>query len=125
VAAVLRRGSRILVTRRHGHADRGGQWEFPGGKVEPGETEPEALVREIREELGCRIAVGPLVARTSHGYPDLEVELAFYDCVLEPGDEPALLGAAALEWAEADHLAQYDFCDADRPVLAAIAAARR
>ena len=125
VAAVLSRGSRILVTRRPGHAERGGQWEFPGGKVEPGESEPEALVREIREELGCGIAVGPLVARTSHRYPDLEVELAFYACRLDPGAEPTLLGAAALAWAGADRLGDYDFCEADRPVLPAIAAARR
>ena len=124
VAAVLRRGGRILVARRHGHAERGGQWEFPGGKVEPGEGEPEALVREVREELGCEVSVGALLARTSHRYPDLEVDLAFYACELLPGPEPAPLGAAALEWAEAGRLEAYDFCEADRPVLAALAAAR-
>jgi 8-oxo-dGTP diphosphatase len=121
VAAVIRRGGRILVTRRHGHAERGGQWEFPGGKVEPGEAEPEALAREIREELGCEIRVGPLLARTEHRYPDLHVELAFYECTLPEGAEPTLLGAAAMDWAEAGRLAEYDFCEADRPVLPAIA----
>jgi len=117
VAAVLRRDGRILVTRRHGHADRGGQWEFPGGKVEPGESEPEALRREIREELDCEVAVEDLVARTSHRYPDLEVELAFYACRLAPGAEPRLVGAAAMTWELPGKLAGYDFCEADRPVL--------
>lgn len=122
VAAVIRRGGRILVTQRHAAAERGGQWEFPGGKVEPGETEAEGLVREIREELGCELEVGPLLARTEHAYPDLRVALAFYECRLLPGQEPSLLGAAALEWAEASRLGDYDFCEADRPVLGAIAA---
>ncbi len=123
VAAVLVRDGRILVTRRHAHAERGGQWELPGGKVEPGESEPEALAREIREELGCAISVGALVARTRHRYPDLEVELAFYACALAPGAEPRLLGAGAMEWAEARRLGEYEFCEADRPVLPEIASA--
>ncbi len=121
MAAVVRRGDRVLITRRHGHAERGGQWEFPGGKVEPGETEAGALAREIREELGCAVAVGPLLARTSHRYPDLEVDLAFYACELAPGAEPQLLGAEALDWADASRLAEYDFCEADRPVLSELA----
>ena len=73
VAAVIRRGSRVLIARRRDGAERGGQWEFPGGKVEPGEGEPAALVREIDEELGCAVEVGPLLARHRHRYPDLEV----------------------------------------------------
>ena len=117
VAAVVRRGGLILVTRRHGHAERGGQWEFPGGKVEPGEGEGEALVREIREELDCAVSVGELLARTTHRYPDLEVELAFFACALLPGSEPRLVGAAAMEWAEPGRLTTYDFCEADRLVL--------
>jgi 8-oxo-dGTP diphosphatase len=121
VAAVIRRGGRILITRRHGHAERGGQWEFPGGKVEAGEDEPAALRREILEELGCEVAVGPLVTRTSHRYPDLEVELAFFVCELSPEVEPTLLGAAALDWALPERLAEYDFCEADRPVLPVLA----
>ena len=121
VAAVIRRDGRILITRRHGHAERGGQWEFPGGKVEPGEGEPSALRREILEELGCEVAVGELLARTLHRYADLEVELAFYACELAAGIEPSLLGAAAMDWADPGRLAEYDFCEADRPVLPALA----
>jgi 8-oxo-dGTP diphosphatase len=120
VAAVIRRGGAILVTRRKDDAERGGQWEFPGGKVEAGESEPAALIREIREELGCDVEVGPLIARHVHRYPDLEVELAFHDCTLPPGAEPRALGVAAMEWAERGALGRYDFCEADLPVLPVI-----
>jgi 8-oxo-dGTP diphosphatase len=122
VAAVIRRDGRILVTRRLGHAERGGQWEFPGGKVEAGEGEEVALRREIHEELGCDVAVGALLARTEHRYPDLAVELAFYACTLAAGSVPRPIGAAALEWAEPSRLPEYDFCEADRPVLSTLAA---
>ena len=117
VAAVVRRDGRVLVTRRHPSAERGGLWEFPGGKLEAGESESEALVREIREELGCAVTVGRLLCRHRHRYPDLEVELAFYACQLAPGEEPRCLGAASLEWAPEAALSSYDFCEADRPIL--------
>jgi 8-oxo-dGTP diphosphatase len=120
VAAVVRSGDALLISRRRADAARGGQWEFPGGKVEPGESEPDALRREIGEELGCGIEVGPLLARHAHRYPDLEVELAFYACALPAGAVPAAIGVAALEWAKVGTLASYDFCEADRPVLPAI-----
>ena len=118
VAAVIRREGRILVTRRPDRPDRPGQWEFPGGKVEPGEPEEAALRREIAEELGCVLEVGPLLLRHHHDYPHLEVELAFYECRLPDGAEPRCLGVAALEWAAAGTLARYDFLEADRAVLA-------
>lgn len=125
VAAVVRRGAEILISRRHAHAERGGQWEFPGGKVEPGEAEPAALRREILEELGCEIEVGGLLVRHVHRYPDLEVELAFYACRLPPGAAPRPLGVAALEWAPDSALARYDFCEADLPVLPLLASSGR
>jgi 8-oxo-dGTP diphosphatase len=117
VAAVIRGPDGLLISRRLAGADRGGQWEFPGGKVEPGEAEPEALRREIREELGCGLEVGPLLLRHIHRYPDLEVELAFYACRLPAGAEPRALGVSALQWAAPGTLASYDFCEADRPLL--------
>ena len=121
VAAVVRHGGRILITRRRDDAERGGLWEFPGGKVEPGEAEPAALRREIEEELGCAIEVGPLLLRHRHRYPDLEVELAFYACRLQEGAEPRCIGVAAMEWAPEGGLAAYPFCEADVPVLGALA----
>ncbi len=118
VVAVVRRGDRILITRRHQAADRGGLWEFPGGKVERGESEPDALTREIREELGCGLEVGRLLLRHRHRYPDLEVELAFYSCALPDREEPRALGVAELTWAAVGTLERYPFCEADVAVLA-------
>ena len=120
VAAVARRDGRILVTRRPPRGGRRGQWEFPGGKVEPGEEEPAALAREIAEELGCPVEVGRMLLRHRHAYPDLEVELAFYACRLPPGAEPRCLGVAELAWAEVGRLSSYDFLEADRAVLGEI-----
>jgi 8-oxo-dGTP diphosphatase len=118
VAAVVRRGDALLVTRRPDLPGRPGQWEFPGGKVEPGEGEPEALARELREELGCAVEVGRLLLRHAHRYPDLEVELAFYACAMAPDARPAPIGVAELAWARIGTLAAYDFLEADRAVLA-------
>lgn len=117
VAAVVRDADRILVTRRLDRPGKKGQWEFPGGKVEPGEAEPDALVREIAEELGCAIEVGALLLRHHHRYPDLDVELAFYAARLPDGAIPRALGVAELAWAPADGLAAFDFLEADRAVL--------
>jgi 8-oxo-dGTP diphosphatase len=122
VAAVIRGPAGILISQRFAGAERGGQWEFPGGKVEAGEGEPAALRREILEELDCRLEVGSLLVRHRHRYADLEVELAFYDCRLAAGAEPRPLGVARLAWASPGTLASYDFCEADRPVLPAIEA---
>lgn len=119
VAAVIRRGDAILVTRRPDRPGRPGQWEFPGGKLEAGEGEAEALRRELREELGCEAEVGRLLLRHRHRYPDVEVDLAFYACALAPADaSPAALGVAELAWAPIGTLASYDFLEADRAVLA-------
>ncbi len=118
VAAVVRRADRVLVTRRLDRPGARGQWEFPGGKVEPDEDEPAALRRELREELGCDAEVGPLVLRHAHTYPELEVELAFYRCALAPGADPRPIGVSEIAWALPGTLATYDFLEADRAVLA-------
>jgi 8-oxo-dGTP diphosphatase len=117
VAAVVRQGDAILVTRRLDRPGQPGQWEFPGGKVEAGEDEPAALRREIAEELACDVAVGRVLLRHEHRYPDLEVELAFYACALPTGASPRPVLVAEVAWARAGTLASYDFLEADRAVL--------
>lgn len=119
VAALLvRPGPQFMATQRPAGAARGGLWEFPGGKVEPGETDAQALVREIREELGCEIAVERFLAVSTHRYPELEVELALYQCRLVSGEPtPAPHSAQALTWASSEELARLDFAEADLPFL--------
>ena len=123
VAALLvRPGPSFLATRRPDGAARGGLWEFPGGKVEPGESDAGALAREIREELGCEVVPGRLLAVNTHPYPDLEVELALYRCELLSGEPTASLGSAqALTWSSAEALGRLPFAEADVPFLALLA----
>ena len=122
VAAVIRREGLILVTRRLPGGPLGGLWEFPGGKVEAGESEPDALAREIREELGCDVSVGRELFRHDHDYPHVHVELVFYACTLRPGAMPRCLGVAEIAWVSPEELDRREFCPADVPVLGRVAA---
>ncbi|HEY8057041.1 MAG TPA: (deoxy)nucleoside triphosphate pyrophosphohydrolase, partial [Terriglobales bacterium] len=120
VAAILRRGATILICQR-GAGRFAGKWEFPGGKCEPGESEPEALRRELREELGIETEVGSLFARVRHRYAGSgEVEIAFYEIAAFLG-EPREISTpplfAAMEWADPARLPTYDFLAADLPLL--------
>ena len=90
VAAVVLKDGRYLVTRRQKGTHLEGYWEFPGGKVDPGETAEAALVREIREELDAGVEVGRLVLSTTHHYPERSVCLAFYECALTSEPRPLL-----------------------------------
>jgi 8-oxo-dGTP diphosphatase len=121
VAALIERDGRVLVTRRHDKGERAGLWEFPGGKVEQGEGEPDALVRELVEELGVTVRVGELYGRLSHDYPDLHVDLALYRAELLPGPEPRALEAADLRWPLRRELTALPFCEADVPLLQKLA----
>src|SRR5205085_10547613 len=98
VAALIERAGEVLVARRKEAGERAGLWEFPGGKVEPGEGERAALARELREELGVRVQVGELYARVDHFYPDIQVELARYRARLRDNEEPRPLTAEELRW---------------------------
>ena len=92
-------------------------WEFPGGKVEPGETLAQALRRECREELDITVDVGPLYMELTHVYPDLTVHLRLFSSAISRG-EPKLLEHRDLRWITRDEIPQYDFCPADEAILA-------
>ena len=103
-AAMLTRGQTVLLCRRPEGKARALQWEFPGGKLEPGETGEQALARECREELGAEVRVGPRVDELVFDYPDLSVHLTLYQA--EPLTEPRALEHSALEWAGPSEQAQ-------------------
>ena len=121
-AVVLDRG-RVLLTQRAEGTHLEGLWEFPGGKLEPGESPEEALVRECREECGIEIAVDDILEVTFHRYPEKDVLLLFYRCSIVSG-EVRHLQVNAHAWVAPDELDRYDFPPADAGVLARIRALR-
>jgi 8-oxo-dGTP diphosphatase len=98
-----------------------GAWEFPGGKVELGETPQQALQREIEEELGCEVLVGGLVANTTHVYEDITVDLTTYWCELVSG-EPQALEHHDLRWVDPAELESLAWAPADLPAVAQVRA---
>ena len=121
VAAVIRDGGRILATQRGYGPFRDG-WEFPGGKVEEGETEREALVREIREELRAEIAVDEKIGQVEHDYPAFHLSMGCYFCHLTEGT-PELTEHEAARWLTRDTIGDVDWLPADLGILPKIAAA--
>jgi 8-oxo-dGTP diphosphatase len=117
VAAVIRReDGRLLITQRLADDTLGGYWEFPGGKVDPGEELRAALVRELREEIGVEAEIGAEIHHITHAYPDRDVRLYFYEVRIVSG-EPRLIEVADLRWVTLDELMDYQFPEADRPLL--------
>lgn len=116
-AAVIVREGRVLLTRRTDGQHLAGMWEFPGGKLEPGESPEETLVRECREECGIEIEVGEILDVTHHRYPEKEVLLLFYRCVLLEG-EVQNLQVADHAWVAPPDLDRYELPPADHRVVA-------
>lgn len=116
VAALIWQGNRFLICRRPPHKARGLLWEFVGGKVEPGETPQEALIRECREELGVIVTVGETFMEVVHEYPDLTVHLTLFHAEIAEG-ELQLLEHVALQWITVGEIGQFDFCPADTEIL--------
>jgi 8-oxo-dGTP diphosphatase len=119
VAALIYTGERLMICQRPAEKARGLLWEFVGGKVEPGETGPEALIRECREELGITVAVGDVFCTVEHVYPDITIHLTLYRCTIQEGT-PVLYEHAALRWVSPEELDAYPFCPADKEILALI-----
>ncbi len=115
VAAIIEEADRFLLTRRQSGVHLAGLWEFPGGKVDPGETPAGALQRELREELDVEIDPGEAVFNTRHAYPDRTVELTFYRCTLKGNPRP-LLGQE-MRWVARPELASLGFPPADTELI--------
>ena len=119
-AGVVVEDKRLLVSRRKAGTHLGGMWEFPGGKVEPGEDPRDALTRELAEELGVVARVGEIVDVTFHRYADADksVLLLFFDAILdERSPRPRALDVAEVSWLPAHELEPASFPPADREVL--------
>jgi 8-oxo-dGTP diphosphatase len=115
-AAIWVQNGRVLIARRPPGASQAGLWEFPGGKVRPGETPEQCLQREIREELGVEIAVGDFFAESIYAYEAKTVRLLAYRVSAISG-ELALNDHTELAWAPMADLGRYRFCPADVPLV--------
>jgi 8-oxo-dGTP diphosphatase len=124
--ALIDAQGRVLIAQRPSGKEHAGLWEFPGGKVEPGESPEAALVRELREELGVTVAPESLDPLTfsSASREKRHLLLLLYRCTAWQG-EPRALDAAAVRWVLPNTLADYDMPPADRPFVSVLAAERR
>lgn len=111
-AGIMQKGDRIFAAQRNANAHQALKWEFPGGKVEKGETPERALERELFEELGIRTATGRLFSEKIHSYPEKTVRVLFYRTEILSG-EPAPLEANQVGWFLKEELVKLDFSGAD------------
>ena len=116
VAALVWEGEKFMICQRPAHKARGLLWEFVGGKVEPGESREEALIRECREELAVTLSVGELFMDVVHEYPDLTVHLSLYHAAIAAG-VPQKLEHNDIRWITPAEIPDYNFCPADVETL--------
>ena len=120
VAAIIHDGDKIFATQR-GYGDYKDGWEFPGGKIEPGETPQQALAREIREELDMEIAVGDYLTTIEYDYPTFHLSMQCFWCTIEDGT-PVLKEHEAARWLEVENLDSVDWLPADLSIIGLIKA---
>ena len=116
VAALIWDQNRFMICQRPAHKARGLLWEFVGGKVEPGETKEQALIRECREELAVTLDVGKVFIDVVREYPDLTVHLTLFHATIREG-VPRKLEHNDIRWITVDEIEQYEFCPADVEIL--------
>jgi len=116
VAALIWDENRFLACQRPAHKARGLLWEFVGGKVEPGETREQALIRECKEELAVTVAVQDVFMEVDHVYPDLTVHLTLFNASISEG-VPQKIEHNDLRWITVEEIDQYEFCPADEAIL--------
>ena len=120
VAAIILKDNKVFATKR-GYGDFAGGWEFPGGKVEPGETPEQALVREIKEELDASITVGDYLVTAEHDYPTFHLSMRCYICTLN-SDHLTLLEHSDAKWVDLSDIDSLGWLPADISVVDAIKA---
>ena len=113
---MIYKGDRFLICQRPPGKAREMLWEFVGGKVKPGETPREALIRECREELDIEVSPGSVFMDVHHQYEDIEVHLTLFNTTIVSGS-PVAVEHSDLRWITAKEAALYDFCPADLPIL--------
>ncbi|MCL1046317.1 8-oxo-dGTP diphosphatase MutT [Shewanella electrodiphila] len=116
VGIIINRQQQILLAKRHEHLHQGGKWEFPGGKVEIGETISQALIRELKEEVDLDVESTESFMDISHNYPDKHVLLDIH-LVKEFKGEGKGLEGQIIQWVNSEELGSFDFPEANLPIL--------
>lgn len=116
VAALIWDKDKFMICQRPAHKARGLLWEFVGGKVEPGETKEQALIRECQEELAVTLSIGDVFMDVVHEYPDLTVHLTLFNAAILEGI-PKKLKHNDIKWITPSEISNYEFCPADVEIL--------
>ena len=116
VAALIWDKEKFMICQRPAHKARGLLWEFVGGKVEPGETKAQALIRECAEELAITLSVGEVFMDVVHAYPDITVHLTLFHAAIASGT-PQKLEHNDIQWITPAQIPNYAFCPADKEIL--------
>ena len=116
VAALIWNKDKFMICQRPAHKARALLWEFVGGKVEPGETKEQALIRECQEELAVTLSVGDMFMDVVHEYPDITVHLTLFNATIAEG-APQKLEHNDIKWIKVSEIDNYEFCPADKEIL--------
>ncbi len=115
-AGIIWKQDKFLLTKRPAGSHLGGLWEFPGGKIKTGENPADALIREVKEEIGINIEVKYEFIRVYHEYPEKNVELIVFQAKLEDGD-PQLIEIADFRWISPGEIGNFELPDADKKIF--------